>query len=293
MSQNPEDALSQSLAKISANYQSSSVARSQNDNTPPVQPMASTDKLKVTEQIADEHDFFKDQVFYDLQWMGQSKQELKLVDCEFHHCDFSNTALDFMQASGCTFYECNFKNSGLKEAVFEKCRFLDPKAQIGCYFYGADLVNSQFINCDISLADFERADMFGIEISNSKAQGCSFKQANFASLVSRKKLFCSAHLTDSHFRYADFEGCQLASCNLSGSAFVNANFFQTNLEKSQLINADLTGIQFERLALAGADLRNAQLEGLDIRKVDLQGAKISDWQQSVLLESLGIICFPD
>ena len=287
MSQNTEDALSQSLAKISANYQLSNDKKSPSPQPKPI-------KEQVTGQIvADQEGVFKDQVFYDLKWSHQSKQEMQLIDCEFHHCDFSNAALDFMQASGCSFYDCDFKNTGLKEAVFEKCNFFDADAQKGCYFYGADLTNSQFLHCDISLAEFERADMFVIEISNSKAQGCSFKQANFASVVSRRKLLCSAHLTDSHFRYADFEGCQLVGCDLSGSSFVNANFFQSNLEKCQLLSADLTGIQFEGLILSGADLRNAQLDGLDIRKVDLQGVKINDWQQSVLLESLGVVCFPN
>jgi len=293
MSQHTDDALSQSLAKISANYQSSNTLRASSDKVTPTQAITKAGKIKTAEKTVAELALFNDQIFCDLKWDGQSKQALNLINCEFHHCDFSHAALDFMQANGCTFYECNFKNSSLKEAVFEKCSFFASETQKGCYFYGADLVNSQFKHCDLSLAEFERADMFGIEISNSKAQGSSFKQANFASVVSRRKLFSSAFLTDSHFRYADFEGCHLASCDLSGSSFVNANFFQTNLEKALLINADLSGIQFERLALAGADLRNAQLDGLDIRKVDLQGVKISDWQQSVLLESLGVICFPD
>jgi len=291
MSQNTKDALSQSLAKINANYNSSS-DKPQSKKRALKQPEeAKAESIKVTVDLADGIESFKDQIFYDLQWSHQAKQELQLVDCEFHHCDFSNADLDLIKAKGCTFHDCNFKNTGLKEAVFDKCSFFDSKQQNGCYFYGADLVNSQFLNCDISLADFERADMFGIEISHSKAQGCSFKQANFVSVISRKKILCSAHLTDSHFRYADFENCQLVGCDLSGSSFVSANFFQSNLESCLLVCADLSGIQFERLALAGADLRNATLDGLDIRKVDLQGAKINDWQQSVLLDSLGVVCF--
>ena len=105
MSQNPGDALSQSLAKISANYPSSSDKKSHSGQT-------KANQKKMTEEIADDHEVFKDQVFYDLKWSNQAKQEWQLVDCEFHHCDFSNAALDFMQASGCVFHDCNFKNSG-------------------------------------------------------------------------------------------------------------------------------------------------------------------------------------
>jgi len=291
MSQNTEDALSQSLAKINANYRSSNDKPKRDNRVQKQTEGTNVESNKMTDDLTDGTESFKEQIFYDLKWNNQTKQELQLVDCEFHHCDFSNADLDLIKAKGCTFHDCNFKNTGLKEALFDKCSFFDSKQQNGCYFYGADLINSQFLNCDISLADFERADMFGIEISHSKAQGCSFKQANFASVISRKKILCSAHLTDSHFRYADFENCQLVGCDLSGSSFVNANFFQSNLENCLLVCTDLSGIQFERLALAGADLRNATLDGLDIRKVDLQGSKINDWQQSVLLDSLGVVCF--
>jgi fluoroquinolone resistance protein len=296
MSNKSGDSLTDSLARIANNYQSSKIAPV-NTNKSPKKSLSKTAKTtKNQENPAKNNQLtstYEKEVFHDLNWSNLCKDELVLDNCEFHHCDFSGASLAYVQAKHCTFHECNFKDTSLKEAVFESCSFFDSEKQKGCYFYAAELVNSRFIQCDLSLADLERADVFGIEISSSKAQGCSFKQANFTNVVSRKNLFCSAFLTDSNFRYADFERCQLVSCDLNGSSFINANFFQANLEKCQLINADLTGIQFERLALAGADLRNAQLENLDIRKIDLQGAKINDWQQSVLLESLGIICFPD
>lgn len=292
MSNKSGDSLTDSLAKIANNYQSSKVvpvkAKEPQKKTPSIKKVQ--EKPVNTEQLTRT---YEGEIFHDLNWSNLSKDELLLENCEFHCCDFSGASLAYLQAKGCTFHDCNFKDASLKEAVFETCSFFDSEKQKGCYFYAAELVNSRFFQCDLSLADFERADVFAIEISSSKAQGCSFKQANFTNVVSRRKLFCSAFLTDSNFRYADFERCQLVSCDLNGSSFINANFFQTNLEKCQLINADLTGIQFERLSLAGADLRNAQLDNLDIRKIDLQDAKINDWQQSVLLESLGIICFPD
>ncbi len=304
MSNKSADSLTDSLAKIANNYQSSKAVPTKEKELHKKALLKSSSKapskIKPTKKAQDNSvkidqltKTYEGEVFHDLNWSNLRKDELVLINCEFHHCDFNGASLAYIQAKGCTFQECNFKDTSLKEAVFETCSFFDSDEQKGCYFYAAELVNSRFFQCDLSLANFERADVFGIEISSSKAQGCSFKQANFTNVVSRRKSFSSAFLTDSNFRYADFENCQLISCDLNGSSFINANFFQANLEKCQLINADLTGIQFERLALAGADLRNAQLDNLDIRKIDLQGAKINDWQQSVLLESLGIICFPD
>ncbi len=300
MSNKSGDSLTDSLAKIANNYQSSKVAPVKAKESHKKTLLKTSSKSKTAKKAQDNPvkidqltKVYEGEIFHDLNWSNLCKDELVLVDCEFHNCDFSGASLAYIQAKGCTFHECNFKDTSLKEAVFKSCSFFDSDKQKGCYFYAAQLVNSRFFQCDLSLADFERADVFAIEIASSKAQGCSFKQANFTNVISRRKLFCSAFLTDSNFRYADFEGCQLVSCDLNGSSFINASFFQTNLEKCQLINADLTGIQFERLTLVGADLRNAQLDNLDIRKIDLQGAKINDWQQSVLLESLGIICFPD
>ena len=263
------------------------------DKTSATETAETAQQLTSAKTLQQDQFNYSDQVFTELNFTHSQLEERSLVNCEFHQCDFSFASLAFLQAQNCKFYDCNFKQTNLKEAQFSQCSFYDSERQLGCNFYAADLTNAKFSKSDISLSVFERSSMFGIEIVDCQAQGSSFKMADFSSLIRRNKPFYSAFLNNSNFRYADYSGCHLVKCDLAGSTFTSANFLDANLQDCTLCAADLSAIQFDTLSLAGADLRNAQLTGLDIRKLDLQGVKINDWQQSVLLESLGVVVFPD
>ncbi len=41
------------------------------------------------------------------------------------------------------------------------------------------------------------------------------------------------------------------------------------------------------------ELRNADIAGIDIRQIDLSGVKIFSWQMEALIESLGVVVYPD
>ncbi|EPJ53986.1 MAG: hypothetical protein OFPI_08540 [Osedax symbiont Rs2] len=309
MKQNTSDALDAALSNLENNRnktiqpKQSAIAKPNATQMPPRSARADNsstiETAKTVQQQLSENSLqqsqfnYSEQIFSELNCNRSQLEERNLVNCEFHQCDFSFASLAFVQAQNCKFYDCNFNQANLKESLFSHCSFYDSERQLGCNFYAADLTNAKFTKSDLSLSVFERSSMFGIEIVDCQAQGSSFKMADFGSLIRRNKPFYSAFINNSNFRYADFSGCQLVKCDLAGSVFTSGNFLDADLQGCTLCAADLSAIQFETLSLAGADLRNAQLTGLDIRKLDLQGVKINDWQQSVLLESLGVVVFPD
>lgn len=285
------DALDASLAKLENNRRGKTSSRHPSSEKNITAEIPQADVVQHDNSL--QQLSYSDQIFTDLDFSHSQSEEKVWVNCEFHQCDFSFASLAFLQANNCKFYDCNFKQSNLKEALFSQCSFYDRDRQLGCNFYAADLTNAKFSKADISLCVFERSSMFGVEVVDCQAQGSSFKMADFSSLIRRNKPFYSAFLNNSNFRYADFSGCQLVKCDLAGSTFTSANFLDADLQDCTLCAADLSAIQFETLSLAGADLRNAQMTDLDIRKVDLKGAKINDWQQPILLASLGVVVFPD
>lgn len=52
---------------------------------------------------------------------------------------------------------------------------------------------------------------------------------------------------------------------------------------------EFTEFDWNNVNITHCDLTNSDLGELNIRKVDLDGVKIDDWQQSHLLEKLGVI----
>ena len=64
---------------------------------------------------------------------------------------------------------------------------------------------------------------------------------------------------------------------------------EVNFENASLQDCEFHGIEAIGLNLCGADLRGSQLSGLDIRKIDMRGVIINGFQQTALLEAIGMI----
>jgi len=76
------------------------------------------------------------------QYTGQ-----KVVDQQFHECDFSGVDLTATEFINCSFY--------------------DADSRLGCRFNGATLKEASFRSCDLSLCHFNFIKALGLEISES------------------------------------------------------------------------------------------------------------------------------
>lgn len=118
-------------------------------------------------------------VFINCNFAKQSFQETGFIDCEFHECDFSMTKIFNLSIRdniflGCKFLGFHFEdcNQFAFSAKFENCQLNL------CSFFGMDMANIEFTDCNLKEADFSSADLKGITFSNCDLQGAVFENSN-------------------------------------------------------------------------------------------------------------------
>lgn len=121
------------------------------------------------------------------------------------------------QFQGCRFIGCNFSWLDLAECRFVDCSFYDRESEQSCLLQGCDLREASFLRCDLTMADCSQSQCLGLELRDCQALGINFSRASFANQITVKSYFCEAHLTGNNFSYANFEGCLLEQCELSGN----------------------------------------------------------------------------
>ncbi|WP_140918776.1 Qnr family pentapeptide repeat protein [Limnobaculum xujianqingii] len=189
----------------------------------------------------------------------------------------------------CQFYQCSFDRVNLSEMQFLHCKFYDEQQDSGCSFYRAILKESHFHHCDLSLADFRHIDAMELEIADCKVLGANFKGASFVNMIGSTSYFCSVTFLRNNFSYCNFEDVVLEQCELRENRWSEANLLAARFCGSDLSGGEFHHIDWESADFTGCDLTNCDLSQIDVRRVNLAGVKITQEQQSQLLEPLGII----
>lgn len=161
----------------------------------------------------------------------------------------------------------SFRNCDLRFARFLDCAFA------GCDFEGALLERATFINCDLSLACFEGADLqwtrllgdcklpANLELSapqwltiGPRARLCcaplkreflfseSLPEANLSGADLRFSCLDECNLNGANLSFADIRGASLQNANLRGTSILASDF-----RKSNLRGTDFGGCKFNRL----------------------------------------------
>ena len=210
----------------------------------------------------------------------------------FEGVRFEQQDLAGEQFQGCRFIGCNFSRLDLGESRFVDCSFYDRESEQNCLLQGCNLREASFLRCDLTMADFSHSQCLGLELRDCQAMGINFSRASFANQITVKSYFCEAHLPGNNFSYANFEGCLLEKCELSGNRWLGANLFGASLAGSDLSGSEFGQLDWSRINLQGCDLRQCDLPGLDLRRVNLHGVQINEDQQQALLEQIGLVVFP-
>lgn len=209
---------------------------------------------------------------------------MKLYEGEiFAHNQFTGDKVMDMK-----FYACDFSAADLTDTQFINCHFWHPDKQIGCDFTGAVLKEASFVNCDLTMNTFIKANLFGIEIRDSRAMGCSFSHAIFMNKISPRLWLCSAFITKSNLSYADFSGVILEECELWENCWNGAITTGANFSGSDLSGGDFTNFNWRSADVTNCDLRRSILGELDIRRTNLEGVRIDYEQVAALMEYLGV-----
>ena len=99
----------------------------------------------------------------DDRWPELDCEGAAFIDCAFEQMQFSNPLLVEARFTNCRFVSCRFSHAELSGAQFEDCRFTGDGAK-GCSFAFSNLQRAMFAACDLSLAAFDRTELFAIEM---------------------------------------------------------------------------------------------------------------------------------
>lgn len=217
---------------------------------------------------------------------------MSIANQTFYEHDFSSQDLQQARFDSCQFVRCDFRRTNLSEASFEHCQFIERGDHEGCQFGYVNLKEASFKECDLSMADFTGAELFGIEIRDSQLKGACFSRARFANYITHNTFFCSAYITRCNLSYADLGDIKLEECELFENRWNGANLVGASFRGSDLTNGEFSQDAWGQFDISGANLSHVDLTGLDIRRVDMANVMICDWQQSQLLENIGVVVVP-
>jgi fluoroquinolone resistance protein len=220
--------------------------------------------------------------------IDEAINDVTFTDCGFEQVTFQCEEMSECIFIDCQFRRCNFSSLKFQDCSFKNCQFYDGKTETGCVFKFATVTASQFEHCDLSMANFSRANLYRSGLLHCQAQGADLSQISVESKIGGKISLFELSLSHCNFAYSDFSGAQLQESSITDCRLIHSIFNDANLEGATLTDNELHGMNADRLVLRGADLRGSGLDGLDVREIDMTGVTIDEGQQRVLLEALGI-----
>jgi fluoroquinolone resistance protein len=231
----------------------------------------------------------------DIAWTDLDCEAAQFRRCSFAGAQFTNTVFSGARFVGCRFVGARFSHAELAEAAFEDCRFATRDTDAaGCSFAFSNVRDARFRTCDLSLCQFDRSDLFGIEMDQCILRGARFNKVDFSHAYSRKLVTTRAIFRACNFELADLSEAQLPGCDLTSCRFREADLSGADLTDTVLRDGDLFQAILTRTKLEGADLRGAEISGVNL--LDLASfarMKIDQNQQHLLLAAIGIDVHPE
>jgi fluoroquinolone resistance protein len=227
--------------------------------------------------------------FSGVDWAEADLTETVFENCLIEDAAWAGVVLNGARFKNCRIVRCRAAHADLREAVFEDCGFADPETRTGLVVAFSQLDQARFVNCDLTLSQFDRSSLFAIEMVDCNLRGARFNRADFSRAFGRKVVRTEGALRDCNLELAEMSEIRLPGCDLSQSRLREADLTGADLEGANLTGADLFGALLTDVRLAGADLRGAEVSGLDVTALATrEGVKITAEQQYRLLSALGI-----
>ena len=202
-------------------------------------------------------------------WTDADLAEAAFDDCLIEDAQFSNTVLNGARFTNCRIVRCRAAHADLREAVFDNCGFADAETHAGLIIAFSELEQARFVNCDLTLSQFDRSSLHAITLEDCNLRGARFHRADFSRSFGRNIVRTAASFRDCNLELAEMADVRLPGCDLS----------RCNLREADLGGADLEG----------ADLRGAEISGLNLLALaSREGLKVNADQQYRLLTALGV-----
>ncbi len=140
--------------------------------------------------------------------------------------------IEAAQVSDREFYACTFRNCRLSEMQWTACVFEN------CVFEGCDLTRAQFV----------RAQMRGVRFIRCKLMGIDWSEAGRNPEL---------HFEHCNLRYASFTGLNLRTLRFLSCELNESNFIECALNEADFSGSQLDGSTIRRCELAFTDFRQA------------------------------------
>ncbi|XP_024154715.1 BTB/POZ domain-containing protein KCTD9b [Oryzias melastigma] len=157
-----------------------------------------------------------------------TKSELRCQGLNFSGADLSRLDLRYI----------NFKMANLR----------------GANLSHANLSGANLERADLSMACLDSANLQGVKMLCTNAEGASLRGCNFEDPAGIK---------------ANLEGANLKGVDMEGSQMTGINLRVATLKNAKLKNCNLRGA-----TLAGTDLENCDLSGCDLQEANLRGSNV-------------------
>ncbi|RVE66251.1 hypothetical protein OJAV_G00124350 [Oryzias javanicus] len=118
----------------------------------------------------------------------------------------------------------------------------------------ANLSGANLERADLSMACLDSANLQGVKMLCTNAEGASLRGCNFEDPAGIK---------------ANLEGANLKGVDMEGSQMTGINLRVATLKNAKLKNCNLRGA-----TLAGTDLENCDLSGCDLQEANLRGSNV-------------------
>ncbi|MDO8953354.1 MAG: pentapeptide repeat-containing protein [Gammaproteobacteria bacterium] len=235
-----------------------------------------------------DNNIIKNTQFIDKHWPEENPSGLEFENCHFINNVFASAEFNELKAYRCQFINCRFSHANFSYALFDSCSFYDVETDTGPDFSYVNLKFAQFLDCDLTQANFKHTELFGITIKGCKVLAGKFEQANFCNRVSPKVIFAQAEITQSILRFSRFSKVYLAQCNLSENDFTEADFSFANCNESDFSQCVLNEANFSQASLEEAELQGSDISNIDLTGCKLKGLIISSDQAFAFLKLFGI-----
>ncbi len=224
---------------------------------------------------------------------GANLSRADLSRCHFRSADFCGAMMEmavvqkawfeqtsFVDAdlSGADFTDSAFNHVDLKDAILDRCRFVNLDAG-----YALNLEDLRAEN-----VDFTGAKLCGSKWTESTLNNCKF---------------CGADLTNARMAYIDWDSCDLRGADLRGCTFLMGSTrcglvgspYPSHGTRTGFYTDDYDDQHFKppeairKASLVNSDLRDANIQNVDFYLVDLRGAKFDSKQKQQLITTGAIL----
>lgn len=194
--------------------------------------------------------------------------------------DFSGLSLADLDGVDLDLAGCNLREGCFLEARFGHARFTGSDL-VGCAFQRALLWGADLSMVRAQGSFWQEADLSGSRLQRADFSEALLHRACLRGVVAAASLWQRARLVEADFRSgldqltdlgcADFRGADLGFAQFNG-----ANLRQACLQEASLYGTDFSGADLRQADLRGCDLRHARIDSARLEAARLEGARLPE-----------------